>query len=69
MISVVCNDELLRLCCCISQDSEEHSSSVENAQFYACSQVCRDLLCSSQKTKVALPLFRACGGVGGYADR
>lgn len=71
MISMVCgcNDELLHLCCCISQDSLAHSASVENAQFRAFSQVCSDLLCSSQKTKAALPLFRVCGGVGGYADR
>lgn len=52
-----------------TQDSRSHSSSAENMQFRAFSQVCGDLLYSSQKTKAALPLFRVCGGVGGYADR
>lgn len=76
MISAVCgrNDELpperaARLCCRVSQGSRAHSSSVENTRFRAFSQVCGDLLCSSQKTKAPLPLFRVRGGVGGYADR
>lgn len=69
MNSSECRTLVPSLLCRISQDSRSHSSSAENMQFRAFSQVCGDLLCSSQKTKAALPLFRVCGGVGGYADR